>query len=151
MADFECYLKPVDGNTAKRNTNRLTHHKPCAAALKVSSRFAEWDLPVESFLGEDCINKFLDRLVEIAEEAQPLLETNIAMIKPDPQRLKIMQQKTTCAICGDPFGTEAKHLDHDHFDGKCLGYTHQRCNMERRKPKFIPVIFHNLKGYVMCY
>ena len=37
--------------------------------------------------------------------------------------------------------------DHCHFTGKYRGVAHNLCNLQFKKPKFTPVIFHNLSGY----
>ena len=40
-----------------------------------------------------------------------------------------------------------KVRDHCHFTGKYRGAAHVKCNLQFKKPKFTPVIFHNLSGY----
>ena len=40
-----------------------------------------------------------------------------------------------------------KVRDHCHFTGRYRGAAHNSCNLKYRKPKFIPVVFHNLSGY----
>ena len=42
---------------------------------------------------------------------------------------------------------DKKVRDHCHFIGKYRGAAHQKCNALFRKPKFVPVFFHNLSGY----
>ena len=37
--------------------------------------------------------------------------------------------------------------DHCHFTGKYRGAAHNKCNLDFKIPKFIPVIFHNLAAY----
>ena len=37
--------------------------------------------------------------------------------------------------------------DHCHFTGKYWGAAHNKCNLQFRKPKFTPIIFHNLSSY----
>lgn len=43
----------------------------------------------------------------------------------------------------------ARVMHHDHFTGKVMGVAHSRCNIgaSLKKKYFVPVIFHNLKGY----
>ena len=40
-----------------------------------------------------------------------------------------------------------KGRDHCHFTGKFRGAAHNICNLQFKKPKFTPVIIHNLSGY----
>ena len=52
-----------------------------------------------------------------------------------------------CWICQKEFGESEKVRDHCHFTGKYRGAAHVKCNLQFKKPKFTPVIFHNLSGY----
>ena len=53
-----------------------------------------------------------------------------------------------CWICQKEFGEREKKVrDHCHFTGKHRGAAHNLCNLQFKKPKFTPVIFHNLSGY----
>ncbi|CAH3153047.1 unnamed protein product, partial [Pocillopora meandrina] len=40
-----------------------------------------------------------------------------------------------------------KVRDHCNFTGKYCGAAHYKCNRQFKKPKFTPVIFHNLANY----
>ena len=55
-------------------------------------------------------------------------------------------RKKECWICGEPLNND-KVRDHCHYTGRYRGPAHNKCNLEYRKPKFIPVVFHNLSGY----
>ena len=52
-----------------------------------------------------------------------------------------------CWICQKEFGGEKKVRGHCHFTEKYRGAAHVKCNLQFKKPKFTPVIFHNLSGY----
>ena len=61
---------------------------------------------------------------------------------------------TKCWICSgesnaDDLANENKRKvrDHCHFTGKYRGAAHSSCNLKFTKPKFTPVIFHNLANY----
>jgi len=44
-------------------------------------------------------------------------------------------------------GGDKKVRDHCHYSGEFRGAAHNQCNLLFRKPKHVPVIFHNLAGY----
>ena len=56
---------------------------------------------------------------------------------------------TQCWICQRDYTEKDKKKvrGHCHFTGKYRGAAHQKCNALFRKPKFVPVKFHNLSGY----
>jgi len=57
------------------------------------------------------------------------------------------EKAVECWICKNPFEDgEKKVRDHCHYSGKFRAALNQR-NLLFRKPKHIPVIFHNLAGY----
>ncbi|ELU13788.1 hypothetical protein CAPTEDRAFT_213858 [Capitella teleta] len=58
------------------------------------------------------------------------------------------EKSTKCWICQDVFDDPSKKVrDHSHFTGKYRGAAHNSCNLKYKKPKFTPVVFHNLSGY----
>ena len=46
----------------------------------------------------------------------------------------------------EPLGNDRVRV-HCHYTGRYRGPAHNSCNLKYRKPKFIPVVFHNLTGY----
>ena len=74
-------------------------------------------------------------------------------MNPTQKDLDDCRAATTCHICGEEgFVFENNHakskvLDHCHLSGKIRGAAHNKCNLDYKVIKFIPVIFHNLSGY----
>ena len=71
--------------------------------------------------------------------------------RPKPLRLtseeqKLFEQAKTCHICSCELKID-KVRDHCHFTGKYRGAAHNKCNLMCKKPRVLPVIFHNLQGY----
>ena len=73
-----------------------------------------------------------------------------------PNELKQFNEATKCWICNEEFDDTAdekgyrkneKVKDHCHYTGRFRGAAHNSCNLNYKKPKFIPVVFHNLSGY----
>ena len=59
------------------------------------------------------------------------------------------KDKIVCKNCKLVFEKEdeTKVRDHCHYTGKYRGAAHNICNINYKKPKKFPVIFHNLSGY----
>ena len=62
------------------------------------------------------------------------------------QEQNSFKQSKYCSICDGELG-EDRVRDHCHFTGKYRGAAHNECNLKCRKPRVLPVIFHNLQGY----
>ena len=58
-----------------------------------------------------------------------------------------LKKQKSVGFAKKKFGSDKKVKDHCHFTGKFRGAAHNICNMHFRKPKFTPVIIHNLSGY----
>ena len=69
------------------------------------------------------------------------------MIFTDEDRREV-KEATHCRICKRSFDIgKDKVRDHCNFTGKYCGAAHYKCNRQFKKPKFTPVIFHNLANY----
>ena len=67
------------------------------------------------------------------------------IITPDEQ--KAFEKATACWIFHRDLDKGSGVRYHCHFSGKYRGAAHNSCNLKYRKPKFTPVVFHNLSGY----
>ena len=59
---------------------------------------------------------------------------------------EIYNNSHICWICKEELNTY-KVKDHCHVTGKFRGAAHNKCNINLRLPKKLPIIFHNLRGY----
>ena len=60
-----------------------------------------------------------------------------------------VQSSSTCWICEKIIeNDDEKVRDHCHITGKFRGAAHWSCNINLHLTKKVPVIFHNLIGYV---
>ena len=59
------------------------------------------------------------------------------------------ENSNICWICQKGFNEiyNDKVRDQCHFTGKYKDATHNKCNLQYKKPRLIPVVFHNLSGY----
>ena len=51
-----------------------------------------------------------------------------------------------CWICKQELNMDKKR-DNYHVTGKFRGAAHNKCNLELRLPRKLPIIFQNLQGY----
>ena len=58
------------------------------------------------------------------------------------------QNSQNCWICHEKIiNNKDKVRDHCHITGKFRGAAHNKCNINLRLPRKLPIIFHNLQGY----
>jgi len=101
-----------------------------------------------------CIQNNLDE--NVAEIFVKILQDEIDRVwSSEVKEMILMEEDKTnfekaaeCWICKKSFTDgEGKVQDHCHFSDKFRGAPHNKCNLLFRKPKHLPVIFHNLAGY----
>ena len=63
------------------------------------------------------------------------------------QEEEIYNNSQSCWICNEELNTD-KVRDHCHITGKFRGAAQNRCNLKLTIPKKLPIIFHNLEGYI---
>ena len=59
---------------------------------------------------------------------------------------EIYHNSHICWICKQELNMDKKR-DNYHVTGKFRGAAHNKCNLELRLPRKLPIIFHNLQGY----
>ena len=91
--------------------------------------------------------KFVDMLEYDTKRIYDQFKDEKEMISGKEEK-KDFETAKRCWICGGGFNRQDRKVrDHCHYTGKYRGAAHNDCNLQCRKPKFIPVIFHNLSGY----
>ena len=95
---------------------------------------------------EDIGANFVEMLEEDIKKIHQQFDFSKKMIFTKEDRSAFEKAKI-CWICQKEFGESKKVRDHCHFTGKFRGAAHNLCNLQFKKPKFTPVIFHNLSGY----
>ena len=149
-ADFECFIKPLqscDPDDKESYTKQYQKHEPSSFCYYIKCFDNEvYELKLVSYTGEDAAHKFVE-----------MLEEDIKIIAKIPEKKMIFGEKekeqcdkeTKCWICNKKFDDDKNYKvrDHCHFTGRYRGAAHNSCNLRYRKPKFTPVVFHNLSGY----
>ena len=158
-ADFEAITEKIDNclpPDGQSYTSTYQSHKACGYGYKLVCRYDKrYSKPVEIYRGEDCIEKFIMKMLSEVKDCQRIVSEQFQ--KPlvmTEKNERYFQNSTKCHICGRKFNeqkpSKQKVRDHCHITGKYRGAAHSDCNLKwaisAEKLK-IPVIFHNLKGY----
>jgi len=148
FADCESIIE--SGNELDQNPlNRL--HTPCSVGFKVVSLLPDLQFEYQFYRGENCIDWFLNSLINVEKQCLLHLFDNRRLIwDSDTTAQKQFAEATDCYLCGNVFGeseNERKVRDHDHLTGIYRGAAHSKCNLQLQRTYKIPVFFHNFRGY----
>ena len=151
-ADFEAFTEEIstcEPNEKKSFTKKYQRHRPsgfCYQIVCFDEKYNPKPVLFRAKSGEDIGAIFVEMLEDI-KRIYKKFEFSKKMIftfkdKGDFEKAEI------CWICQGKFDEKQKKVrDHCHFTGKFRGAAHNICNLQFKKPKFTPVIFHNLSGY----
>ena len=89
---------------------------------------------------------FVEKIIELTKGIYEDFYRKPIKIVMTPETQKEFNNAVNCHICGYTLGKD-RVRDHCHFTGKYRGAAHNKCNLMCRKPRILPVIFHNLQGY----
>ena len=152
-ADFESIIKPIQTcqpNPEECYTEKKQKHVPVSFCYYVKCSFDDKNSKLVEYTAktedEDVAQTFVDML---EEEVKTLYKNHPTkkMIFTNKDFM-IFENATSCWLCGKDFKNEDKKVrDHCHYTGKFRGAAHNSCNLRFRRPKFTPVIFHNLANY----
>ena len=106
-------------------------------------------LPTIIFKGKDCIiNKFITWVLDKQKWTKQIIKQQyfnkkLIMTSEDEE---IYNNSHICWICKQELNMD-KLRDHCHVTGKFRGAAHNKCNINLRLPRKLPIIFHNLQAY----
>ena len=151
-ADFECFTKPMNScspNPKDSYNYNYQKHEPSGFCFYVKGIVDKKIKPIiytKTSEDEDIPKLFVEKLTEVTKGIY-----NDFYRRPKPLKLTRAEQKSfeeakTCHICNCELKKD-KVRDHCHFTGQYRGAAHNKCNLMCKKPKVLPVIFHNLQGY----
>ena len=152
-ADFEAFTEeiPISEQNEKFSfTQKYQKHKPSGFCFKIvcfDERFKSKLVVYRAKDDEDVSQKFVEMLEEEIKRIQKEFDFSAKMIPLTKEEQYEFENASACWICQKEFGESKKVRDHCHFTGKYRGAAHNQCNLQFKKPKFTPVIFHNLSGY----
>ena len=152
-ADFESFIKPID--TCKPNpknsyTKQYQKHTPSSFSYYIKCFDDEVYSPklvtyTANTDNEDVAHICVNMLEEDVKSIYKRFSTPKEMIFGTKEREEF-DEATECWICHGELGLD-RVRDHCHLTGIYRGAARNKCNLQYRRPKFIPVVFHNLSGY----
>ena len=150
-ADFEAFtkeIKTIPQNDRVAFTQKYQHHQPSGFCYKIVGQNIKRCVLFRATENEDVSRKFVEMLEEDIKKIFQQFNFSKKMVPLTTQELREFLKAPICWICQKRFEENDKKVrDHDHFTGKFRGAAHNQCNLQFKKPKFTPVIFHNLSGY----
>ena len=161
-ADFESKIIEIDNcnpDPNKSYTKKYQKHEPVSFWYYIKSfdesvyESRERGYTKEKPEDPDAVDIFIKQLEEDVRAIAniPYKEKNLT-----EEEEKQFKEATKCWICKGEFNNtvdeEGKKInkkvqDHCHYTGRFRGAAHSNCNLTYRKPKSVPVFFHNLSGY----
>ena len=152
-ADFEAFTEEIpisEQNDKCSFTQKYQKHKPSGFCFKIVCFDERYNQKPVLFRArsedEDVSAIFVEMLERDIKRIQEKFDFSKKMIF-SPKDKDDFEKAEICWICQKEFGESEKVRDHCHFTGKYRGAAHVKCNLQFKKPKFTPVIFHNLSGY----
>ena len=149
-ADTEALIKEMqncDPSPLDSYTKKYQKHEPISFSYYIKS-FDDnvYESKLRKYTGEDAMEKFVDWIEEDVKDIANIPDVEMII---SSDELKQFDEATKCWICKGDFDDtgDEKVKDHCHYTGRFRGAAHNSCNLNYKKPKFIPVVFHNLSGY----
>ena len=151
-ADTEALIKEMhncDPNPQKSYTKKYQKHEPvsfsyyilcfdnsvCAPILRTYTRTTTEE--------KEAMDVFIQWLEEDVKAIANIKVKEMIFTEEDKKQ---HDKEKECWICRELLNGD-KVRDHCHYTGRYRGPAHNKCNLKYRKPKFIPVVFHNLSRY----
>ena len=150
-ADFECFTKPVLNCKPDPNKSfnvEYQKHEPsgfCFYLKGIVDSFKP-ELFTKEKEDDDVAEVFVNKIVGYAQSIYTIYYRKPKQMVISTEEQKSFKTEEYCIICDKELGKD-RVRDHCHFTGKYRGAAHNKCNLENRKPRVLPVIFHNLQGY----
>ncbi|CAS00907.1 Protein CBG26256 [Caenorhabditis briggsae] len=146
-ADFESVIYKIAGvnnSLDKPWSENVGKHTASAFCVIVVDSFTQSIYEMKSYVGYNTILKFNEYILDVC--ARLLNKGDEKMKKLNNEEWEEYDSCKSCPHCGKAFQGD-KVRDHDHWTGLYRGPLCKACNRLKRRNNFIPVFFHNLKGY----
>ena len=152
-ADFECFTSPMNScspNPKDSYNYNYQLHEPSGFCIYVKGIVPGIHItPItytKTFEDDNVAKIFVEKLEEVTKGIYNDFYKRFKPLKMSAKDQKLFNEAKTCHICSLELKDD-RVRDHCHFTGKYRGAAHNKCNLDCRKLKVLPVIFHNLQGY----
>ena len=144
--DFECilqkYQNPQRGESDSSYTDKVSQHIPSSFAFKLNSPYV--NLPLKLYRGENPAKELMNYLIDVvAMEIKKIKPKELYITAENELNFK---EETRCHICEEDLNGD-KVRDHCHYSGKYLGAAHNKCNLNRKEIREVPILIHNGSKY----
>ena len=151
-ADFECFTKPMNSccpNPKDSYNYNYQKHEPsgfCFYAKGIAGKRIKPIIYTKTSEDEDVAKVFVEKLTELTKGIYDDFYRRPKPLVMNSRTQKEFNAAVNCHICSSELGDD-RVRDHCHFTGEYRGAAHNKCNLMCKKPRILPVIFHNLQGY----
>ena len=151
-ADFECITKTMSSccpNPEDSYNYNYQKHEPsgfCFYAKGIAGKKIKPIIFTKSSDDEDVAKIFVEKLTEMTKGIYNDFYCKPKKLVMTSETQKEFNNAVNCYICGYKLNKD-RVRDHCHFTGEYRGAAHNKCNLMCKKPRILPVIFHNLQGY----
>ncbi len=139
IADMESSLIPMNHKTL------LNKHEPNSCCYYFICTFDYSRNYIKTFDGENCVVNMIKELKKLSKKCIDEMRINTEM-KLTKQEEEDFKNAKECYLCKKVIDKN-KVRDHDHRTGFYRGACHASCNINYYSNRYLPVVFHNLRGY----
>ena len=147
--DFECLLEKMStcsNDPEKSSTTKIIKDTSSGFSIFTYRSLDTTKNKLDHYRGKDCMNVLCKILKEHAERIMHWKKKEMIPLIDEEKRSYENQKR--CHVCKKLFTKDDKKVrDHCHFTGTHRGAAHNKCNMNYKITKNIPVVFHNLSSY----
>ncbi|MES9902420.1 MAG: hypothetical protein ABW168_07025 [Sedimenticola sp.] len=149
-ADFETFCQPVDTcypEAGKSSTTKITNLEPNSFGYKVVCVNDEYSRPTVIYRGRNAVEKFIECMLVEEERIKSVYKNPKPMVMSSEDD-RMFENAKKCHICQQYFRKDSvKVRDHCHLTAAFRGAAHVDCNLKYKQPSYLPIVFHNLRGF----
>ena len=146
-ADTECTLEKVFDRTGKPDKNKMHRHVVNSCCYYFVCTYDSSKNKMWYSTDPDCLEQMIKSLFQLSFDCIEEMKINQDMVMTQEDK-DVFYNAKKCCVCGECFKADKdKVRDHDHRTGKFRGAAHNKCNINYFNNRYLPIVFHNLRGY----